>query len=73
MMNQKYSANSDIKFKRTMLWSNSCDYVDACILVKGTIITIGVGANDAEKQLHERNKGVMFKNYINKKYKNSKI
>ena len=30
-------ANSDIRFKTTMLMSNLCDYVDSYILVKGTI------------------------------------
>ena len=30
-------ANGDIKFTTTMLRSNLCDYVDSCILVKGTI------------------------------------
>ena len=32
-----YSANSQIKFKTTMLKSSLCDYIDAYILVKGTI------------------------------------
>ena len=30
--------NADIKFKTTMLKSDLCDYADAYILVKGTII-----------------------------------
>ena len=30
-------ANSDIKFKTTMLRSNLCDYTDSYILVNGTI------------------------------------
>ena len=34
-----YSANSDIRFKITMLRSNSCDNGDVYILVKRTIIT----------------------------------
>ena len=47
-----------------MLRSNLCDYVDAYILVKGTITIIGAGDDDddAAKQLDERNKGVIFKN-----------
>ena len=32
-------ANSDIRFKTTMLRSSVCDYADSYILVKGTIIT----------------------------------
>ena len=33
-----YNTNSQIKFKTTMLKSSLCDYSDAYILVKGTII-----------------------------------
>ena len=57
-----YTRN-DIKFKTTMLRSNLCDYADAYIIVKGTIMIVGAGADDAAKQLDERNKGVIFKNY----------
>ena len=42
-----YTGNN-IKFKTTMLRSNSCDYTDAYILVKGTITITGAA----------------FKNYI---------
>ena len=59
---QCYSAGSDIRFKKRMLRSNLCDYADGYILVKGTITITGYGADDAEKQLDERNKGVIFKN-----------
>ena len=45
-----------------MLRSNLCDYADIYILVKGTVTITGAGANDAAKQLDERNKGVTFKN-----------
>ena len=41
-------ANSDIRFKTTMLRSNLCDYADSYILVKGTI-TITVAGDDAEQ------------------------
>ena len=34
----------------------------AYIIVKGTITITGAGDDDASKQLHERNKGVIFKN-----------
>ena len=49
-----YSANSDIRFKTTMLRSNLCDYADAYILVKGTITITGAGADDVAKQLDEK-------------------
>ena len=53
---------SDIRFKSAMIRSNLCDYADAYILVKGTIIITGAGDDDAEKRLDERNKSVIFKN-----------
>ena len=55
-------ANSDIRFKTTMLRSNLCDYADSCILVKGTIIITGAGDDAAARQADERDKGVTFKN-----------
>ena len=56
----RYSVNSQIKFKTTMLKSSLCDYSDAYILVKG-IITVnntaaaGANANNTDKK-------VIFKN-----------
>ena len=38
---ESYGANSDIRFKITMLRSNLCDYADAYILVKGTTTITG--------------------------------
>ena len=55
-------ANSDIRFKTTMLRSNLCDYADSYILVKGTITITGECDNAAAKRADERNKGVTFKN-----------
>ena len=55
-------ANSDIKFKTTMLRSNLCDYADSYILVKGTVTVTGVGNDDDARQRDERNKGNTFKN-----------
>ena len=57
-----YSANSDIRFKTTILRSNLCDYADAYILVKGTITITGAGADAAARQADERDKSVIFKN-----------
>ena len=54
--------NADIEFKSTMLKSNLCDYADAYIFVKGRIAITGAGDDAAARQLHERNKGVTFKN-----------
>ena len=55
-----YTSN-DIKFKTTMLRSNSRNYADAYILVNGAITVTGAGDDDAAKPLNERNKGVIFK------------
>ena len=43
-----YNVNSQIKFKTIMLKSSLCDYLDAYILVKGTITIAGAGAGEAE-------------------------
>ena len=55
-------ANSDIRFKTTMLRSNLCDYADSDILVKGTITITGAGDDAAVRRADETNKGVTFKN-----------
>ena len=55
-------ANSDIRFKTTMLRSNLCDHADSYILVKGTITITGEGDNTAVERADERDKGVTFKN-----------
>ena len=56
------NANSQIKFKTTMLKSSLCDYSDAYILVKGKITITGAGDDAAARQVDERDKGVAFKN-----------
>ena len=55
-------ANSDIRFKTTMLRSNLCDFADSYILVKGTITITAAGDDAAARQADERDKGVTFKN-----------
>ena len=55
-------ANSDIRFKTTILRSNLCDYADSYILVKGTITITGAGDDAAARRADERNRGVTFKN-----------
>ena len=54
-------ANSDIRFKTTMLRSNLCDYADSYIILKGIITITGAG-DAAARQADERDKGVTFKN-----------
>ena len=49
-------ANSNVKFKTTMLRSNLCDYADSSILVKGAITITVTGDNAGERQQDERNK-----------------
>ena len=52
-------ANSDNRFKTTMLRCNLCD---SYILVKVTITITGAGDDAAARQADERDKGVTFKN-----------
>ena len=47
-------ANSDIRFKTTMLRSNLCDYADSYTLVKETITITGAGDHTAARQADER-------------------
>ena len=54
-----YNANSQIKFKTTMLRPNLCDYSDAYILVKQTIAVNNTGTAAAP---NNRNKKLIFKN-----------
>ena len=55
-----YNANSQIKFKTTMLKSSLCDYSDAYIIVKGTITVNNTAADGAAA--NNTNKKVIFKN-----------
>ena len=55
-----YKVNSLIKFKTTMLKSSLCDYIDAYILVKGTISGTNTAADGAAA--NNTNKKVIFKN-----------
>ena len=57
-------ANSDIRFKTTMLRSNLCDYDDLYILVKRIIAVTVAGDDAAARRADERNKRVTFKNSI---------
>ena len=45
-----------------MLKSNLCDYSDAYILVSGTITIDGVRDDDNEKQIDDKNTGLIFEN-----------
>ena len=56
-------ANSDIRFKTTILRSNLCDYADSYILVKGTITITGEGDNTAAEQADKRDKGIIIQVY----------
>ena len=56
------NANSQIKFKTTMVKSSLYDYSDAYIFVEGKIKITGEGADAAAKQTDERDKGAAFKN-----------
>ena len=55
-----YNANSQIKFKTTMLKSSLCDYSDAYILVKGAVTVADMSAAGAAAK--NINKKVIFEN-----------
>ena len=55
-----YNANSQIKFKTTMLKSSLCDYSDAYIIVKGAITVNYTAAEGAAA--NNINKKLIFKN-----------
>ena len=59
-----YNTNSKVRFKTTMLKSSLCDYIDAYILVKGTVTITRVGDDAAGRQADEKNKGVIFKTCV---------
>ena len=58
-----YNENRSIRFKTHMLRSSLCDYSDAYILVKGTIIvTAPVDNNNANNIRDKRNRPLILKN-----------
>ena len=57
-----YNANSQIKFKTTMLKPSLCDYSDAYILVKETITANNTAP--AHANANNANKKVIFKNCV---------
>ena len=57
---QMYNTNSQIKFETSILKSNLCDYSDAYILVKVTIIIAPAPARAANR--NNNNKELIFKN-----------
>ena len=54
----QYSVNKNIRFKTSLLRSDSCDYSDVYIVVKGTIDLLAAAANENDKV----QKDVVFKN-----------
>ena len=60
-----YNENKSIRFKTPMLRSNLCDYSDAYILVKGTIIVTAPGDNNNANNIRDkRNRPLILKNNV---------
>ena len=57
-----YNSNSQSNFKTSKLKSSLCDYIDACILVKGTITVPNTAAAGAAAD--NANKKVIIKNCV---------
>ena len=62
-LSNAYKENKSIRFKTPMLRSNLCDYSDAYVLVKGTIIVTAPGANNNANNIRDkRNRPLILKN-----------
>ena len=46
LLSGQYSVNKNIRFTTSMLRSYLCDYIDAYIVVKGTIDLLAAAANE---------------------------
>ena len=49
-----YNENKSIRFKTPMLRSNLCDYSDAYILVKGTVMVTAPAANNGANNIRDK-------------------
>ena len=49
-LSNTYNENKSIRFKTPMLRSDLCDYVDAYILVNGTILVHGLNPRDRQNR-----------------------
>ena len=62
-LSNTYNENKSIRFKTPMLRSDLCDYSDAYILIKGTIMVTAPGVNNnADNTRDKRNRPVILKN-----------
>ena len=62
-LSNTYNENKPIRFKTPMLRSNSCDYSDAYILVKGTITVTAPGVNNNANNIRDkRSRPLILKN-----------
>ena len=60
-LSNTYNENKSIRFKTPMLRSDLCDYVDAYILINGTVTVNGI-VNGAENEINRRNRPLILKN-----------
>ena len=62
-LSNAYNENKSIRFKTPMLRSSLCDYSNAYILVKGTIMVTAPGVNNNANNIRDkRNRPVILKN-----------
>ena len=62
-LSNTYNENKSIRFKTPILRSNLCDYCDASILVKGTIMVTAPGVNNGANNIRDkRNRPLILKN-----------
>ena len=55
-LSNTYNENKSIRFKTPMLRSDLCDYSDAYILVKGTIMVTAPGVNSDANNIRDKKK-----------------
>ena len=61
-LSDTFSENKSIRFKTRLLRSDSCDYSDAYILVKGKIVVTAPGVNNNAYNIRDkRNRFVILK------------
>ena len=63
-LRESYKGSNPIKFKTSMIRSNLFDWSDTYMFVSGTITIKEVRDDNAGKRADERNKGVIYRNYV---------
>ena len=66
LSNGQYSVDKNIRFKTSMLRTDLCDYSDAYIVVKRTIIVAGINVNNRANKEQAFQNNAPFRSCISK-------